>query len=149
VRLTRFTDISLRALMYLGAHEGRPVSAAEMSRRLRVSKDHLMKSLQALAGLGLVAAERGRGGGFRPARAGASIRIGGLVRSLERSHALAECFADGSTCPLTGGCRLAGALREAESAFYDVLDGYTVADLLTANRSELVQLGESRAVAHH
>jgi hypothetical protein len=42
VRLTRFTDISLRALMYVGAHEGRAVSAAEMSRRLRVSKDHLL-----------------------------------------------------------------------------------------------------------
>ena len=149
MRLTRFTDISLRALLYLAAHEARPVSALEMSRRLRVSKDHLMKSLQALAGLRLVEGSRGRGGGFRLAQAGASIRIGGLVRSLERSHGLAECFADGSTCPLTGGCGLAGVLREAETAFYDVLDGYTVADLLAANRKELVQLGESRAVAHH
>jgi Rrf2 family nitric oxide-sensitive transcriptional repressor len=149
MRLTRFTDISLRALMYLGAHGERPVSTAEMSARLRVSKDHLMKSLQSLAGLGLVAGARGRGGGFRLARAGASIRLGGLVRSLERSHGLAECFADGSTCPLTGGCRLAGVLREAETAFYDVLEEYTVADLLVANRLELVQLGGTRAVAHH
>ena len=79
MRLTRFTDISLRALMYLGAHGERPVSTAEMSARLRVSKDHLMKSLQSLAGLGLVAGARGRGGGFRLARAGASIRLGGLA----------------------------------------------------------------------
>lgn len=149
MRLTRFSDISLRALMYLGAHEGRPVSTPEMSGRLRVSRDHLMKSLQALAGLGLVVGERGRGGGFRLVRAGASIRLGGLVRSLERSHGLAECFGEESTCPLTGGCRLAGVLREAESGFYGVLDGYTVADLLAANRLDLVQLGESRAVAHH
>jgi len=149
MRLTRFSDISLRALMYLGAHEERSVSATEMSGRLRVSRDHLMKSLQALAALGLVAGLRGRRGGFRLARAGAAIRLGGLVRSLERSHGLAECFGEGSTCPLTGGCRLAGVLREAESGFYDVLDGYTVADLLAANRRELVHLGESRAVAHH
>jgi Rrf2 family nitric oxide-sensitive transcriptional repressor len=149
MRLTRFSDISLRALMYLGAHDGRSVSAAEMSERLRVSKDHLMKSLQALASLGLVAGVRGRGGGFRLARAGTAIRLGGLVRSLERSHGLVECFGEASTCPLTGGCRLAGVLREAESGFYDVLDGYTVGDLLAANRLQLVQLGESRAVAHH
>jgi Rrf2 family nitric oxide-sensitive transcriptional repressor len=149
MRLTRFSDISLRALMYLGAHEGRSVSAGEMSERLRVSRDHLMKSLQALAGLGLLAAVRGRGGGFRLVRAGAAIKLGGVVRSLERSDGLAECFAAGSTCPLTGGCRLAGVLREAEDGFYDTLDRYTIADLLAGNRHDLVQLGGSRAVAHH
>jgi DNA-binding IscR family transcriptional regulator len=68
---------------------------------------------------------------------------------LEHTHGLAECFGERSTCPLTGGCRLAGVLREAERGFYDILDRYTVADLLAANRLELVQLGESRAFAHH
>jgi Rrf2 family nitric oxide-sensitive transcriptional repressor len=149
MRLTRFSDISLRALMYLGAYEARAVSATEMAERLVVSRDHLMKSLQALGALGLVSGTRGRRGGFRLARAGASIKLGQLVRSLERRNRLAECFGERSTCPLTGGCRLAGVLREAESGFYDILDGYTVADLLAANRTELVQLGGSRAVAHH
>lgn len=147
MRLTRFSDISLRALLYLGAHDRRAVPATEMARRLRVSKDHLMKSLQALSAHGLVAGTRGRGGGFRLARPGSEIRVGTLVRSLERSHGLAECFHDESTCPLTGGCRLAGVLGEAERGFYETLDRYTIADLLASDRLTLVALGDNRAAA--
>lgn len=149
MRLTRFSDISLRALIYLGAHTGRPVSATEMSDGLRVFRDHPMKSLQALAALRLVTSARGRGGRFRLTRMGSEARLGALVRSLERSHGLAECFGPFSTCPLTGGCRLAAVLGEAEKGFYDILDRYSIADLLAADRLTLVQLGESRAVPHH
>ena len=149
MRLTRFSDIGLRALMYLGAHSERTVPAAEISRAMNVSADHLMKTLQALDALGLVRGTRGRGGGFALARAGATIHLGALVRSLEPSQALAECFGRESRCPLTGGCRLAGALREAERAFFEVLDRYTLDDLLEADGDQLVQLGGTRVAAHH
>ncbi|HET9948723.1 MAG TPA: Rrf2 family transcriptional regulator [Longimicrobiales bacterium] len=148
MRLTRFSDISLRALMYLGAHPERAVPAAEMSERLRVSRDHLMKSLQALAALGVVSGSRGRGGGFRLGGRAAGVRIGELVRRLEPGFELAECFGPASRCPLTGGCRLAGALREAQQAFLDTLDRYTLDDLVAAERPVLVGLGESPRESH-
>ncbi len=141
MRLTHFSDIGLRALMYLGAHPGRPVPAGEIALRLRVSKDHLMKSLQALAELGLVSGTRGRGGGFTLEPGGARMRLGALVRELEPDMALAECFLPDSTCPLTGRCRLAGVLSEAKGRFLETLDRYTLADLVEADRTELVQLG--------
>ncbi|MDH3204971.1 MAG: Rrf2 family transcriptional regulator [Gemmatimonadota bacterium] len=141
MRLTRFSDIGLRALMYLGAHRGRLVPTQEISERLNVSRDHLMKSLQALDAMGLVAATRGRGGGFSLRSEGSSIRLGDLVRSLEPSLALAECFEAVSTCPLTGDCRLSGVLAEAQRGFFDILDRYTVGDLVQADRPRLVQLG--------
>lgn len=148
MKLTRFTDIGLRALMYLGAHPGRPVPAGEIAERFNVSRDHLMKSLQTLDALGIVAGSRGRGGGFTLTRTAAGIRLGRVARALEPSLALAECFEPGSTCPLTRDCRLAHALREAQASFFDTLDRYTLADLLDADRAHLVQLGGPRAHAH-
>ena len=145
MKLTRFSDISLRALMYLGANTDRLVTTTEMSARLHVSREHLMKSLQALTALGLVHGTRGRGGGFTLSGEGVDTTLGSLVRSLEPSLAMAECFEPESTCPLTGNCRLAGVLAEAQTGFFEILDRYTLGDLLRADRHQLVQLGGPRA----
>lgn len=140
MRLSRFSDIALRALMYLGAHPDRIVPTAEMSEKLVVSKEHLMKCLQTLSGLDLVESVRGRGGGFRLSGTGSEIRLGSLIRETEPSLAMAECFEPVSTCPLTGNCRLAGVLAESQKAFFATLDRYTLADLLAGHRPQLVQL---------
>ena len=145
MKLSRFTDISLRALMYLGAHSDRLVPTTEMSERLHVSREHLMKSLQALTGMGLVAATRGRGGGFSLSGKRSEVRLGTLVQALEPSLAMAECFEPESTCPMTGNCRLAGVLAEAQAGFFDVLNRYTLGDLLKADMQQLVQLGGPHA----
>jgi len=132
--------------MYLGAHPGRLVSSPEMAQKLHVSREHLMKSLQALSGMGLVTAVRGRGGGFSLSGTGGEVRLGALVRSLEPTLAMAECFEPHSTCPMTGNCRLAGVLAEAQRSLFDTLDRYTLADLLHADRPVLVQIsGTGRA----
>ncbi len=78
-----------------------------------------------------------------------SVKVGSLVRQLEPSLALAECFESESACPLTGDCRLAGALSEAQDSFFRTLDQYTVQDLVAANYQQLVEIGGDRAVAHH
>ena len=143
MRLSRFSDIALRALLYLGAHPSRTVSGSEISARLEVSREHLMKCLQELAGLGLVQGLRGRGGGFRLTGDPGRIRLGDLVRSTEPSLAMAECFEPRSTCPLTGDCRLAGVLAESQRAFFDTMDRYTLADLLASDAPRLVQLEAS------
>ncbi len=140
MRLSRFSDIALRALMYLGAHPDRVVPTEEMSQKLVVSKEHLMKCLQTLSGLDLVEGIRGRGGGFRLTGEGGEIRLGELVRETEPTLAMAECFEPVSICPLTGNCRLAGVLAESQKAFLATLDKYTLADLLAADRPLLVQL---------
>lgn len=155
MRLTRFTDLALRALLVLAADPGRVVSSTELARRLNASRDHLLKGLQALDARGLVTATRGRGGGYAlapgvgsesraegapPVPSRPPVSLGELVRSLEPTLALAECFESGSTCPLTGECRLAQALDEARDAFFAALDRYTLADLVAGDLPRLVQL---------
>lgn len=145
MRLTRFTDIALRALLYLGAHRDRRVSSAELAEALHVSRDHLLKSLRALGEEGLVSGTRGRGGGFELVRGGESVLLGELVRALEPSLALAECFGPESSCPLTPDCALADALTGARRAFFEALDRHTLSDLVARTRPRLVAIGTDSA----
>jgi Rrf2 family transcriptional regulator, nitric oxide-sensitive transcriptional repressor len=133
MRLTSFTDYSLRVLMYLAASPGRRATIAEVARSFGVSEHHLVKVVHFLGKCGWLANVRGKGGGLSLAVAPETIRIGGVVRQTEGRAVMAECFADDAKgcCSIVRVCRLRGALAEALTAFYAVLDRYTLADLVT------------------
>jgi Rrf2 family nitric oxide-sensitive transcriptional repressor len=126
MKLTRFTDYSLRVLMHLGLNQGRLCSIAEIAKANRVSENHLTKVVHHLGQIGLVTTVRGRGGGMRLALAADKISVGGVVRQTEEGFDLLDCEA----CLLTPACVLTGALAKAVCAFLAVLDGYTIADLI-------------------
>jgi Rrf2 family nitric oxide-sensitive transcriptional repressor len=130
MRLTRFTDYSLRTLIYLGLHGDELASIADVARAYRVKENHLNKVVQRLAQIGLVETVRGRQGGLRLRRRPEDIGLGDLVRQTEDNLAIVECFVSGP-CALTGACRLEGVLHEALAAFLAVLDRYTLEDVLT------------------
>jgi Rrf2 family nitric oxide-sensitive transcriptional repressor len=140
MRLTRFTDIGLRALMYAGAREGRTVSAREIAEAFNVSRDHVAKSLQGLVALGALRSVPGRNGGFILDADLREVKLGELVRSMEPHVTMAECFTAESHCPLTPSCELASALYSAQESFFETLDRYTIADLIEGTYQGLVQL---------
>lgn len=133
MRLTQWTDYTLRVLMYCAACHGRtqPVTITEVAEAYGISRSHLTKIVQQLAGSGLLETTRGRGGGMRLMRPAAEINVGAVVRATETDFSLVECF-DSATnkCRLSSHCRLQGILGEAMFSFFSVLDGYTLADLL-------------------
>lgn len=137
MRLTRHTDNALRALIYLGIHAGEaPSRITDISRRMGMSQDHLAKVVARLSQLGYVETTRGRDGGVRLARPAAEINVGAVVRGTEDNLALVECFDPATNqCPIAPACALAPALDEALSAFFAVLDGYTLADLTAKPRA--------------
>ncbi|WP_407525255.1 Rrf2 family transcriptional regulator [Methylobacterium oryzisoli] len=142
MRLTRYTDYALRTLIYLGVHEPRQSSIAEIARAYGISENHLTKVVHQLGRLGLIRTIRGRGGGLRLALPPAEIVVGAVVRQTEEDLALVECFA-GHACAITPSCRLKRALGEALAAFLEVLDRTTLADLLEGPaRSDLARLLE-------
>jgi Rrf2 family transcriptional regulator, nitric oxide-sensitive transcriptional repressor len=131
VTLTKFTDYSLRLLIYLGLHEDRLVSVREISRAYRVSPHVMVKVVQLLTEQELIAAVRGRNGGLRLNKRPAEINVGRVIRRTEPGWDLVECFdTAGNTCPIDGACGLKGALKRAQHAFLDVLDDHTLADFL-------------------
>lgn len=137
MRLTRHSDNALRALIYLGIHadEG-PARITDIARRMGMSEDHLAKVIARLAQLGHVETLRGREGGVRLARPAAEIIVGEVVRGTEDNLNLVECFDPvNNQCPIAPACALAPALDEALSAFFAVLDRYTLADLTAKPRS--------------
>lgn len=132
MRLLGSTDFALRILMVLAAAPGgRPVSVEALSRALGgLSRHHLHKVVQTLAGLGVVHTVRGVGGGVLLAVPPSEIRLGALIRQLEAGQAPVECFrTDGGCCSLTAGCRLRGMIGSAWTGFLAILDRHTLADL--------------------
>ncbi len=145
MKLSRFSDLGLRALMMLGSSRDR-LSAREISDFYGVSKDHVMKSLQRLEHVGIVASTPGRGGGFTLVANPETLRVGDVIRDLEPSLALAECFEEANTrCPLTGDCLLAKALSDGLRAFFDGLNRYTLADLVLRESTPFVQITDARS----
>ena len=92
MRLTRYTDNALRCLTFLGITDGASITVPEISRRMRMSEDHLFKVIGRLAQLGYVETTRGRSGGVRLAKPPEAIIIGDVVRATEECMALVECF---------------------------------------------------------
>ena len=147
MRLSAFSDYSLRVLMYLGVQKGRLATIAEIASAHDVSKNHLMKVVHQLGRGGYVETVRGKGGGLRLARAPQAIIIGEVIRHTERDFALAECFADKATCRLQGACCLPVILNEALQAMFLVLDGYTLVDLLKAPGGRMPLAGCEQPIA--
>jgi Rrf2 family nitric oxide-sensitive transcriptional repressor len=150
MKLTSFTDYSLRVLIYLAADPRRRTIISEISTSFAISENHLTKVVHFLAKHGWVSTVRGKGGGLMLAKAPASIGLGDVVRDTEGAAMPAECFAlDEGNCAISQYCRLRGVLGEAVDAFYAVLDRYTLADI-TRNRqllSQVLHFHEPAAVA--
>jgi Rrf2 family nitric oxide-sensitive transcriptional repressor len=135
VRLTVYTDYSLRLLMYLAVKDGL-TTIAEVAERYRISKNHLTKVAHQLGAAGYIETVRGRGGGLRLAKAASSIGLGELVRHTEPDFALVPCFDPiDAPCPVRPYCMLKKALEKAQVAFLEVLDGYSLEDLVKPRTS--------------
>lgn len=132
VRLTNYTDYSLRMLIYLGSmKEEKLASIQEIANAYQISKNHLMKVTHELGKKGYIDTIRGRNGGLRLAMNPEEINIGKIVRSTEEDFNLVECFdKENNTCIISPACRLKHVLHDALSAYFEVLDGYTLADLI-------------------
>ena len=130
MRLTFYSDYSLRLLMYAAVRHGELVTIQEVADAYGISKNHLMKVAFELGRKGYLDTVRGRGGGFRLSRPPEKICLGDVVRETEEDFTMVECF-DPKTnkCAITAPCRLRVVLSRALKAYFAVLDEYTLADL--------------------
>nr|WP_298249505.1 Rrf2 family transcriptional regulator [uncultured Halomonas sp.] len=140
MHLTRFTDYSLRVLLYLAIKGERRSTITEIAERFQVSRNHLMKVVQDLSHHGYITSIRGKHGGLLLRREPNTIVLGELIRRTERDLTLVECFGDSNECVITSACRLKHVLAEALEAFMAVLDDYTLEDLLGPQRRPLISL---------
>ncbi|MFO1413848.1 MAG: Rrf2 family transcriptional regulator [Burkholderiales bacterium] len=147
MRLTTFTDYSLRVLIFVAARPATRATIGEIAGSFGISEHHLTKVVHALGKAGFLTNLRGRGGGLMLARPAREINVGAVVRETEGAAQPAECFAPDNQCTISRVCRLRGVIDEAVNAFYEVLDQYTLDDLVR-NRAPLARVMYAPAPRH-
>ena len=131
MRLTIYTDYALRMMMYLAINDDELATIAEIADSYGISKAHLMKVAHQLGIAGYIETVRGRRGGLRLAKPAKAISLGEIVRQTEPDMAVIACLKPiDAPCVIKRCCVLRGALEKAGLAFVEVLDGYTLSDLV-------------------
>lgn len=143
MQLNSFTDYGLRTLIYLATlPEGEFSSITAVSDTYNASRNHIMKVVNKLGQCGYIETVRGKHGGIRLKQSARQIVIGDVVRSLEPLQLL-DCSVE--NCHITSACRLKGAVHSATQAFIEVLDQYTLEDVVKDN-DPLYQLLQPESV---
>lgn len=133
MRLTLYTDYSLRVLLYLAYKKDEIVTITELADFYKISRNHLVKVVHNMGLKGYIHTIRGKKGGLRLARAAEDIVIGDVVRNMEPDFDLLECFNPaGDHCVITRTCSLKPVLFDARNSFLGTLDKYTLADAVKA-----------------
>ncbi|MFE2097376.1 MULTISPECIES: Rrf2 family transcriptional regulator [unclassified Streptomyces] len=143
MRLLRSTDLALRVLMRLAVAGDTTPTTRQVAADMDVPYTHAAKVVAELQHLGLVDARRGRGGGLALTERGRTASVGTVVRTFEGDGDVVDCEGGTTPCPLNSACRLRGALRRAQEAFFATLDPVTVGDMVAEPTGPLL-LGISR-----
>jgi len=125
----RNTDYGLRALLALAVSDA-PATVQELARECRVPAQFLHKVMQALAGAGIVQAQRGPGGGYRLARPPEQVGLVQIMEALQGPVAVNRCVLGRDRCANSGRCGLADTWERVQREVIGFLDGLTLARLL-------------------
>ncbi len=148
MRLTQYTNFTLRTLQFAALRSPGLVTVDEVARAHGISKAHMVKVAHELGQRGYVETIRGRNGGMRLARPADQITVGEIIRWSEAPLELVECFnPDTNTCPLQGLCHLSRGIQRALRAFLSVLDDLTIADITVNGSALLERLGQAAVIA--
>jgi Rrf2 family nitric oxide-sensitive transcriptional repressor len=129
MRHTSHADFALRVLLYLRVAPGRQGSVADIAEAHAVSRHHLVKVVQGLAGAGIVETSRGRGGGVRLVRDPSTITVGAVMRAMEKDFAVVECLGAARFCRVAGVCGARSVFSRALDAYFAVLDEASLEDI--------------------
>ena len=128
MHLSKFTDYSLRVLLYLAINNNQRATLREIADFYSVSFEHLRKVVHELSICGYLNTWQGRTGGMELARKPSEIRIGELIQHFEGHDGLIDC--ELLSCPFAGVCTLRRILAQGRQALFDTLNQYTLTDLV-------------------
>ena len=146
MRLTRFTDYSLRVLIYLGQNNEGRVTIQQISDAYDISKNHLMKVVSNLTRLDFVFAQRGPGGGIRLNRPASEIGLDEVIGKTEKHLQNIDAVIDPIANESSADIQLDLFLRHALQAYLAELKRFTLADVLTPE-SKVSQILELKTQA--
>ncbi|MGL5085138.1 MAG: RrF2 family transcriptional regulator, partial [Clostridium sp.] len=101
--LSKFTDYSFRALIYLAVNREKLCTVEELAQNLDVSEHHLKKVIHKLAKTEYITSIKGRSGGLKLGLEPKDINLGEVLKITEDNLNIAECFNKENTCPFITG----------------------------------------------
>jgi Rrf2 family protein len=137
MRLNEGVEWAAHCLVLLaGLPEETALSAVRLAEYHDVRAPYLAKSLQALAGAGIISSRVGRHGGYRLTRAPGEITLLDVVNAVDGEESLFRCTEIRRQGPSRVAprqyppvCAIAAAMRRAEAAWRSELRAITIADL--------------------
>src|SRR4051812_33734402 len=110
MRLTAFSDYTLRTLIYLALRPNELCTIDQIAGAYGISANHMMKVVHQAAVAGEVQTVRGQHGGLRLARPAETISLGAVLRRTEPDLHMAPCFGSDVACCIQPACVLQGVL---------------------------------------
>lgn len=131
------TQYGIRALVHLARAESGSgaralATSAEIAAAESISPKYLEGIMTQLKTAGIVLAERGKGGGFRLARAPELIRMLDVVEALEGQIQPVGCIENSSACAQEEGCLPRRFWIGLKAAIDDYLESKTLKDVIEA-----------------
>jgi len=129
--IRRNTDYGLRALLVLAQRDG-PASVAHLAQQTAVPAHFLHKVMRALAGAGVVSAQRGPGGGYSLALPPEQVSVAQVMQAVQGPLVMNRCLLGPDRCPQAGSCRLTATWQAVQEQVVRFLETLTLARLLAA-----------------
>lgn len=133
MQLSKFSDYSFRALMYLAQNTQGLSTVEQLANELKISQNHLKKIIHKLSKGKFIESYKGRDGGVKIARKPEDIILADVLLYTEANTDFVECLrldAESSDCPYRLTCNLKGIIDSARSAFLLEFRKYSLKDLL-------------------
>lgn len=133
--LSTRTLYGLRALLDLaGSHPGPPVQLRDIAARQGLAESYLEQLMVELRRAGLIQAVRGRGGGFRLARAPEAISLLQVIDAVDGELRLADCPEARECCGRPDFCAIREVWDTATRQLRDRLADKTLATIIARER---------------
>lgn len=127
---------ALRVLIDMAEHSGNEyIKLKDIAERQEISEKYLESIVKRLVLNKIVTGLRGKGGGYKLAKAPDEIIVGEVLRFMEGSLAPVACLED-APCPRTAECRTLEFWRGLDETIRHYTDSFTVADLMRADNAE-------------
>lgn len=132
MKLSTRSRYGTRLMVDLAQHYDQgPVQIREIARRQAISVKYLEQLIIPLKKAGYITSVRGPKGGHLLSKPPTSITAGEIVRTLERETGLVQCLESPEICERIEKCPTHNLWKRATRAFYDHLNGVTLAQLVS------------------
>ena len=138
--ITKKNQYALRAIFELAKHNGQgPQKISDIARAQAIPEKFLEVILNQLKGSGLVDSKRGFYGGYYLIRPPERIKVGDIMRFLERDIDPIGCAAlvPETNCPFKGDCAFFPMWSRVKNAIFNVYDETTIQDLIDNEKADI------------